>query len=184
MTFPVHAYGHSTENGCCIVGGYRYRGTLFPNMLARYFFADYCSDNIWSLYDSAGAWGTVFHGKFGGNSFSTFGEDNKGELYIAGLVSGTIYHIIDSSAQSVEQIGSTSFTVFPNPVSGWLQIRNNGKVDATMQIRIASLQGITVYSGISAGSETAIDMGSLAPGLYILEIRTNEGTGIVKLVRK
>jgi len=30
-------------------------------------------------------------GQFPGNNFSTFGEDVQGQLYVAGVTSGTIY---------------------------------------------------------------------------------------------
>ncbi len=184
MTFPVFAYPHGTGNGCCVIGGYRYRGSLFPNMTGRYFFADYCSDNIWSLYDSAGAWGVELHGKFAGNSFSTFGEDASGELYIAGLVSGMVYHLIDSTAQYVPEIRPGAVTIFPNPVNDNVDIHVNQPIGTLMHIMITNLQGVTVYSGISRHEDTELDLSALSPGLYVLEISSSGAYILNKLVKR
>ena len=92
-TFPVHQYSHSL--GCSVTGGYVYRGSQFPGMAGRYFFADYCTNRIWTLYDNAGVWTAEFFGQFPGNNFTTFGQDMNGRLYITGYSTGIIYLISD-----------------------------------------------------------------------------------------
>lgn len=89
--FPIYFYSHGTE--CSVTGGYVYRGQPSSPYYGYYFFADYCSDRIWALHNDNGFWITKELGQFPGNSFSTFGEDYKGELYIAGLSSGKIYRL-------------------------------------------------------------------------------------------
>jgi glucose/arabinose dehydrogenase len=42
MTFPVAVYDHSGGK-CSITGGYIYRGSQYPALQGKYFFADYCS---------------------------------------------------------------------------------------------------------------------------------------------
>ena len=32
-----------------MTGGYVYRGARFPQLDGRYFYADYCSRNVWTL---------------------------------------------------------------------------------------------------------------------------------------
>jgi uncharacterized repeat protein (TIGR03806 family) len=47
---PVHEY--SRDFGNCIIGGYVYRGNLFPNLWGQYLFADYGKGKLMSLdYD-------------------------------------------------------------------------------------------------------------------------------------
>ncbi len=94
-TFPIHQYSHSF--GCSITGGFVYRGSQFPAMYGKYFFADYCSDRIWTIHKEEGTWVVEEFGQFTGNNFSTFGEDVNGNIYIAGYSSGTIYLVGDNS---------------------------------------------------------------------------------------
>lgn len=89
---PVHAYAHNPE--CSVIGGYAYRGNKSSPFYGKYFFADYCSDKIWTLANNGGTWTAEDFGEFRGNSFSAFGEDYKGELYIAGHESGKLYKIV------------------------------------------------------------------------------------------
>jgi glucose/arabinose dehydrogenase len=95
-TFPIHQYSHSF--GCSVTGGYVYRGSQFPAMQGRYFFADYCSDRIWTIRDNGGSWLVEDFGQFAGNNFTTFGEDANGQLYIAGYSTGIIYRVGDNSS--------------------------------------------------------------------------------------
>jgi hypothetical protein len=79
-----------------VTGGYRYRGGRFRRMQGRYFYGDYCSGTIWSGTQQAnGTWQTrsVVSTSL---SISAFGEDINGELYVADLVGGAIYQLVDA----------------------------------------------------------------------------------------
>lgn len=96
ITFPVFEYSHSL--GCSVTGGFVYRGTLYNNMFGKYFFTDYCSGNIWALaQDGQGGFQSSLLGDFAKNTYSSFGEDRYGELYLAELSSGRIMKIKDTS---------------------------------------------------------------------------------------
>lgn len=95
LILPVIEYSHSVANGCSITGGYVYRGTQIPSHVGDYFFADYCSGQIWIARPEGhgGLWLTtpVLQG---GMQVSSFGEDARGELYITDLRGGRIYRIV------------------------------------------------------------------------------------------
>ena len=91
FVFPVHTYNHGTE--CSVTGGYVYRGKETSPWYGQYFFADFCSDKIWILKNEGASWAVTEFGQFPGNSFSAFGEDVNGELYVAGHTSGRIYRL-------------------------------------------------------------------------------------------
>jgi len=95
-TFPIYTYLHNPE--CAVVGGYVYRGAVTSPFYGDYFFADYCSDKIWTMHKVAGSWVVELYGQFAGNNFSTFGEDSRGQIYIAGLTTGNIYKVVDNSS--------------------------------------------------------------------------------------
>lgn len=94
---PVLAYGH-TEGRCSVVGGYVYRGTKYKALQGKYVYGDYCGGQVYYAQKALGTWQTTQTAttKFG---ISTFGQDSMGELYVADINTGNIYHIIDSANQ-------------------------------------------------------------------------------------
>lgn len=91
--FPIYEYTHGVH--CSITGGYAYRGSQFPSFYGHYIFTDYCSGYVWTAAYN-GSWTITSQGDLGGN-FTTFGEDNDGEIYLA-TSGGTIYHVVDITA--------------------------------------------------------------------------------------
>ena len=79
LTLPIAEYSH--DLGCSITGGFRYRGRDVPAFADAYFFADYCSGRIWGLAPAGGGWSMtqLLDTEL---SISSFGEDERGELYI------------------------------------------------------------------------------------------------------
>ena len=93
LTLPLVEYGHA--DGCAVTGGYVYRGTKIPALAGIYFYGDYCSGWVRSFRYTGGAaaenrdWPLL--AVSGG--LSSFGEDARGELYIASL-SGKLYRVV------------------------------------------------------------------------------------------
>jgi glucose/arabinose dehydrogenase len=102
-TPPVYTYpAHPDDQGCTsITGGFVYRGERFPDLTGRYFFADFCSGDLWSLAPAgAGDWVPLAHGRVITRPV-TFGEDAAGELYLADYASGAIFQLQgDASAET------------------------------------------------------------------------------------
>jgi glucose/arabinose dehydrogenase len=109
FTPPIWVYDHSGK--CSVTGGYVYRGCAIPELSGTYFFAEFCSNQIWSLQytPSSGVVGfterTAELAPGGGLSIGTitsFGEDYFGEIYIcdqgSGAANGEIYKILPVTA--------------------------------------------------------------------------------------
>ncbi len=93
-TAPFFQYGHSGGNGCSVTGGFVYRGSQFPDLYGCYLFADYCSGRWWySRRNANGTFTTSVLATFSGYEYSSFGEDSKGELYVALLSSGRVQKV-------------------------------------------------------------------------------------------
>lgn len=89
MVLPVAEYPHSM--GASISGGYVYRGSAIPELVGVYFFGDFGSGNIWSLFrDANGEWQSNMFMSSSGHTISSFGEDENGELYLVDY-GGTVY---------------------------------------------------------------------------------------------
>jgi uncharacterized repeat protein (TIGR01451 family) len=81
LTEPIAEYNHSQGNA--VTGGYVYRGALYPALQGRYFYADYGSGKIWSIYKTGPAsWSNPDLELDTGFLISAFGEDEQGELYV------------------------------------------------------------------------------------------------------
>lgn len=86
---PVAEYDHG--QGCSITGGYVYRGGQFPELAGNYFFGDFCSGLIWSLFNTGDGWQQTVVAQSDLN-ITSFGEDAAGELYVV-TQGGEIYQI-------------------------------------------------------------------------------------------
>lgn len=169
--FPLYQYYHSTDNGCSVTGGFVYRGEEFPSLDGYYFFTDYCNDMLYSLHDSSGEWVLTDHGQFAGNNFSTFGEDQNGEIYVAGISSGTVYKLTAEEEQTgVDDQVLSPWTIYPNPAYGQIYIRSEEQNMQPGKIRILSMSGelVTEYNPVSPGGE--IDISGIPPGMFLVEI--------------
>lgn len=101
FTDPVFSYSQSEFSSCSVTGGYVYRGTQYGNLFGKYVFADYCSGRFWSIKPLGnGQFDPDTLQDFTNFQYTSFGEDNNGELYLAYRGSGAggrIYRIADAS---------------------------------------------------------------------------------------
>lgn len=88
---PIYRYPHMGECAA-IVGGYVYRGRAFPALRGHYLFVDMCSGLFRGLKaDAKGRWRVSATGQHAG-SWTSFGEDGDGELYVT-RYEGELYRI-------------------------------------------------------------------------------------------
>lgn len=103
---PVFEYAHGgSPFRCSMTGGEVYRGCAVPDLAGAYFYADYCSFQIWSLrFD--GAVVTDVRDRTAelapGNGLSirgvsSFGRDSLGELYLCDRAGGEIFKIVPAT---------------------------------------------------------------------------------------
>lgn len=100
FTLPIAEYPH--EQGCSITGGRVYRGKALPQLVGRYFYADYCTGLLRSfIYMSGGVrehwdWKPSLDKQGVLTQISSFGVDHDGELYIVELT-GAIYRFVPAT---------------------------------------------------------------------------------------
>ena len=98
---PIHEYDHGGGR-CSITGGYVYRGANLTGFGGAYFYADYCSSQMWTLRRTGGAPiitpMTIAPGVTLSNP-RTFGQDASGNLYVASP--STVYRLDDPAAAPV-----------------------------------------------------------------------------------
>lgn len=179
MTFPIAAYDHSGGK-CSITGGYVYRGTQFPALQGRYFFADYCSTQIGSLNsDDSITWTSAFSG----NNFSTFGVNNQNELFVAAVNSGKIFKITTTSLGTNENSISTQIKVYPNPASKKIFIE--GMKDKNTTVEIISFEGRKVLEQGKIENDNSVNISGIPAGVYFINLNSgNEKSYSKKIIIK
>ncbi len=171
MRFPFVQYARF-GGACSVTGGYYYSGTAYPNFQNKYFFTDYCDNKI-RMVDNAGVITTT--ASFSGNNFVTFGEDVNGELYIAGITSGTVYKIIDSSL-SESDFKNNGFSIYPNPAKGFFVVKS-AETNLATKIALFDTTGKLLFSKkLMPNTENVIDTNLLAKGTYFVSVETTNGT--------
>ncbi len=101
---PIYEYSH-TGGYCSITGGYVYRGAQFHDLWGRYLYTDYCKGILWSLLpDVGGTWNNDTLGQFLSYTYSSFGEDNSGELYICAHSLNKVFKISSNDCKPVAYI--------------------------------------------------------------------------------
>lgn len=164
MTMPFTQYTHAATGGCSITGGYVYTGSLYPNFLNKYFFADYCLNRIGYANVNTG---TITYTPYfsGSNYFTSFGEDVNGELYIT---SGTIiFKIVDTSLAN-QTFESANMYLSPNPANQEVTLYNPNSILLT-ELNVYDLTGkIVLTQKIQGNGNTTFSCQSLSKGLYVI----------------
>lgn len=102
FTAPIFEYPHTcdppcnTGDGTSMTGGFVYRGSAYPALYGYYVFADYGSNNVWTLkqtgFSNPPVFSFILYDALPINAVESFGEDDNGELYALSY-SGTVYKI-------------------------------------------------------------------------------------------
>ena len=165
MTFPVVDYDHSGGK-CSITGGYVYRGNLYTDLIGKYIFADYCSQQIGILNGTTITWTSAFTG----NGFTTFGEDNQKQLYVAAQ-NGKIFKI-KTSILAVSDIEKSQIQVSPIPAKDFIYINNIQ--DKNLTAEFLDLSGRVIFEGKVSENDKSVDVTSLKSGNYILVLKKDD----------
>jgi glucose/arabinose dehydrogenase len=180
-TFPVYTYPHGAE--CSVTGGYVYRGSASVPFYGFYFFADYCSDRIWTLHNVSGTWVKEDFGQFPGNGFSTFGEDAGGQLYVAGLTSGTIFRVSDGPIGISDADAPKTIQIIRIPFSDKIRIESGRTDRPVIHLIVVDIRGVILYNAITREAHCEFDLSFLPAGTYVLNVGVDGKKFVQKLIK-
>ena len=175
LVLPVAEYKHDGGN-CSVTGGYIYRGSLYPGMAGLYFYGDYCTGNVWGLSrDANGRWRTA-QMKDAGVQIQSFGEDEAGEIYLAGA-NGQIYRLVSFTGGMVTPTPSAVAPASPTAVAP-------ASPTATVALRPTSTEEPSPTPRPSSPTPTALlptaELPTASPTFPLLPTTTPTARGINK----
>jgi glucose/arabinose dehydrogenase len=103
-TFKAPRYEYTHADGCTVIGGFVYRGTMVPALAGKYVYGDYCSGRLWANGDVLAPTAP---------QLTTFGEDRNGELYL-GTLDGKVYRFVDPNAPTPTPVPTPTETPLPS----------------------------------------------------------------------
>lgn len=138
--------------------------------------------------------------KNSGDGFVPCSEEQNAMAQPSGLDrnpgKGTLFYRLAGRTQNGETVYSeavsarlsTEFEVslFPNPSKGPVLLQANGlETEEELKWQVRDVQGKMVGGGMATwnGMDLKLDLESLAPGSYLLEVRTTAGTRLLKMIR-
>lgn len=137
------------------------------NTLVGYFpLGSYVNPNLTTAYNTSALTGGTL----------TLLTTNLGQLGIEAVFSG-------SCALGTESFSTNSFTVYPNPANNFITI-SNGENAIINTVEITDLNGRLVSNNEVNASEGQISIANLASGVYILNITTDQGKAVKKIVKQ
>ncbi len=104
-TPPVAEYDHQGGN-CSIVGGFVYRGSKYPNLVGTYLYGDYCTGRIWGIKKTGSVVGTPVLLRDTDLTITTFGVDERGDLYVFDATRNQLMVISDGAPITNPSIGA------------------------------------------------------------------------------
>lgn len=143
FTDPAFTYGQTEFQSCSVTGGYVYRGTQHSNLFGKYIFTDYCSGRFWSIkHLGNGQFDPDTLQDFTNGQYTSFGEDNNGELYLTYRGSGAggrVYRVTDTSDctpvafisfnDSITSCGPTGITALQGDNLQYQWYNSNGEIN-------------------------------------------------------
>ncbi len=84
-------------------------------------------------------------------------------------------HIIEKSPDII------GFQVFPNPGDGLFFVRSGNIIS---QIEVVNVLGEKVYFSKINADKSEIDLSKEPPGVYLVWVKTNEGTAVRKIIKE
>lgn len=150
---PIYEFTHNV--GCSVTGGVVYRGGLIPEVAGRYFFADYCTGQVWSLRQEQGVGvdlidhTTALDPPLGSLSLLTaLGTDGAGELLFV-TYGGRIYRMVVEEPNP-DCDGDGEFDTFELAQGTQFDLNQDGKPDECQLL-------LSVSDGLVIGQQAQLE---------------------------
>ncbi|MFY8034052.1 MAG: T9SS type A sorting domain-containing protein, partial [Flexibacteraceae bacterium] len=83
---------------------------------------------------------------------------------------------------SVNSLAAMGISVYPNPTSATLTI--NSKLEMVKSVQIKDVSGKVVYTASPNALQSELNVSELTNGFYLVEIATDKGTSVARIVKQ
>ncbi|HLG34600.1 MAG TPA: T9SS type A sorting domain-containing protein [Bacteroidia bacterium] len=110
----------------------------------------------------------------------------SGVIRPAWTTNDSLYTALLSQSQLTLWLGAQDFNtqsalnIFPNPSSGIFYLSSAGAGEITVQ----NSQGQKVHTQLSSAEQTTLDISNLPGGLYLVTLKTKDGTATQKIIKR
>jgi hypothetical protein len=127
-------------------------------MAGHYFLTDYCTGNFWDLRpNGVGGWTPTLHTNLRQFGLAAFGEAADGELYVANVETGTVFHLVDEGPQPTNTPTATATrTSTPTATPDLPACPCPGDADRDGFVNFADFGAVRENFGAPADPETGI----------------------------
>lgn len=97
----------------------------------------------------------------------------------------TISAVVTESLLGVKQlatINSKKFSIYPNPANNIVNVSNDDNIQIN-DVKLTDINGRTVKSVSANATQVQINISDLNAGVYFMNIETNEGSAIKKIIK-
>jgi len=194
LIIPLWEYIHPGGAGgsASITGGYIYHGSAIPSLQGKYIYGDEVSGKVWALTtDNGPVTNQLLVDKQSPSiSITSFAEDQNKEIY-ATSYAGKIYKLVTRAAVGDEirtsdyslNIGRTLLDATNSSTTIYFKLSQQEQAI----VSIVDAAGREVRKELDLKMETGehslqINASSIANGMYLIRLSTNEGTLTQKII--
>ena len=182
LELPIWQYGHSSDGGYSITGGFVYHGNNAYELQNKYIYGDFVTGNIWMLQMKNNIPENELLSKTE-YQISTFGVDENNELYFADYNSGKIYTFEGTKVTVLKENDNVNFSLnqnYPNPFNPSTTIKysiSNVRAENFLSVRLIlyDILGREVSELVNAEQspgeyEVIFDANNLTSGIYFARL--------------
>jgi glucose/arabinose dehydrogenase len=150
IVLPLFVYPHN-GGSASITGGFVYRGPSMPDLVGKYIYADFITDEISALsYDGVNP--PVHSSLTSLFNVPSFGVDKDGELFMASF-DGSIYRLFATPTTVQTPLAARALRIGPNPFQTATHISVNLSAPAQVEISVFDVAGRRVTTIMNAPAE-------------------------------
>jgi PKD repeat protein len=108
----------------------------------------------------------------------TLTVDSLGNIVYRGAAAGFVLNIYSPAAvtSGVDETFTTNAQLFPNPASNLLLVKWSEEVSNELTYNVVSVDGRKVLNGSITRDVNSIEVTTLSPGFYLLQVRNSNGS--------
>ncbi len=108
----------------------------------------------------------------------TLNVDSLGNIMYRSSTSGFVLNIYSPAAvtSGINDVTPTNAQLFPNPAHNTLSVKWSGEVSNELSYKVVSVDGRTVLNGSLTRDVNSIEVATLSPGFYLLQVQSANGS--------